>query len=101
MTTPPLDHVDVYPVGALANVIHAYGAARAGRWALVKNYWKSERRTIRRYVVGHDWHNLRQHLNGYLAEPYHWPTDGSLTKCGRGWTRAAAMRSLRKRGWRY
>ncbi|MEU5938648.1 hypothetical protein ABZ807_05570 [Micromonospora sp. NPDC047548] len=93
------DDVDVYPVGVLADLLMLRGARRNGalRWAL--------RRVLGtlRYVAGRAragrWREVKNSFNGYLAEPRRWPQDGSLTRCGSGWTQRRALRSLRRRGY--
>jgi hypothetical protein len=113
MTTLPADHVDIYPDGLLADLRRAWRYLTVRRFPTAATVtWRWRRMTalrimrgsvrlLARNVRGRQWRELRQYLNGYLAEPYHWPEDGSLSKCGRGWTKAGAMRSLRRRGWRY
>lgn len=106
--------VDVYPVGVIADVTSAwrYLTARYGRgdatapplmaWRLRRAHecLTHVRRTVVRHVRARQWRELRQSFNGYLAEPYHFPGDGSLPGCGHGWTRARAVRSLYRRGWK-
>jgi len=106
-----MTRIDVYPVGILANARRAWRyltlPARqfpAAHRPPVTRQWRISRarselyatwRTIRRHIRQRQWHELRQHFNGYLAEPDPFP-DG-LTRCGRGWTRRAALRSLERR----
>jgi hypothetical protein len=106
--------IDVYTVGALSNLRHAwryltFPAARfpAAHKPPVTWRWRIDRahsevyatyRSIRRHIRNRQWHELRQHFNGYLAEPDPWPA--GLTCCGRGLTRRAAVRSLHRRGYR-
>lgn len=111
-----MTRIDVYPVGILANARRAWryltlpdltlparrfpAATRPPvTWQWRVNRAQSEVcatwRTIRRHIRQQQWHELRQHFNGYLAEPDPWPT--GLTRCGRGWTRRRALLSLRSR----
>lgn len=71
--------VHVYPVGALADLIHFRG------------WWKHKGRiyALRRLAgdLKRQWRR-RSYWNGFLAEVE------SLPYCGHGWTRQRAMRSL-------
>lgn len=112
------DRVDVYPVGWLAELRAAWRLLTyrprvidglpalptpAWRWRVgearhaLSRVWRHNVRHVR----ARDWHALKNTFNGYLAEPYVWPEDGSLRRCGSGWTRARALRSLRRHGWRH
>ncbi len=112
--TRAVDSVDVYPVGVLRHLQHAwrYLVARGFpgpkpihpvRWRLgnARAALRGIPRAVGRHIRKRQWRELKNDFNGYLAEPYHWPEDGSLTRCGTGWTKARAMRSLRRRGWRH
>ena len=59
----------------------------------------SRLRTLRlrlRYPIrqarARNWRAVDNYLNGYLAEPSSWPP--GVTRCGTGWTRGRAYRSL-------
>lgn len=99
--------IAVYPVGVLAHIRRAWryltlpvrqfpATHRPVTWRWRASRAQSELyaawRTTRRHIRQRQWHELRQTFNGYLAEPEPFP-DG-LTRCGRGWTRRAAVRSL-------
>jgi hypothetical protein len=114
MVTAPTDRhrVDVYPVGVLADLRHAWRYVTVRRfpaavgsppwsWRINRAYTSLRhiRQTVVRHVRDRDWRALKNTFNGYLAEPYHWPEDGSLTRCGSGWTKSRALRSLRRHGW--
>jgi hypothetical protein len=112
--TRPIDSVDVYPVGALKQLLHAWHCLTARKFPASigppSPLWRLTRarislgyipKTVVRQIRQRKWRELKNTFNGYLAEPYHWPQDGSLTRCGTGWTKARAMRSLRRRGWRH
>lgn len=90
--------VDVYPVGVLSEVRRMISywrhpppvgnrraAASSLRWM-----WRG----ISRKVRDRKWRELKSYFNGYLAEPTPWPAD--VTRCGSGWTRQRALRSLRR-----
>jgi hypothetical protein len=105
--------IDVYPVGVLANAQRAwqYLTLPGGRVPAVTRHnitwrWRIDRayseiyavyRNTRRFIRNRQWHDLRQHFNGYLAEPDPWPDGIGLTRCGRGWTRSGAIMSLYRR----
>lgn len=84
-----------YPVGVLANMRRIWGNLRLGRPAVARQYLGQELGSLRRLIGKRDWHNLRQHLNGFLYEPEPWP-EGART-CGHGWTRRGARRSFYRR----
>lgn len=72
--------IETYPVGLFADikqrriksgVRYLYRQAKCGNWRAVRNYF-----------------------NGYLAE-WNFPPDGMMHhRCGKGWTRRRARRSL-------
>ena len=41
-----------------------------------------------------NWRAVRNYFNGYLAEWHYCPEGVVHSKCGKGWTRRAALRSL-------
>jgi len=108
--------VDVYPVGVLAELCHAwrYLAARKFSAAVGPPTWSwrisragASLQHIRQAVVRHvragNWRALKNTFNGHLAEPLDLASahaQGWNGRCGTGWTRAGAMRSLCRRGWR-
>jgi hypothetical protein len=105
--------VDVYPVGVLKDLHHAWHCLTARKFPATvgppSRLWRLSRarislryipKTIARHIRSRDWRALKSTFNGYLAEPYHWPQDGTLTRCGSGWTRRRALRSLRRHGWK-
>jgi hypothetical protein len=71
--------IEIYPVGALADWKH--GRLRLG----VRNYlWYQIQRR--------NWRAVRSYFNGYLAE-WDYPPEGMKHyRCGRGWTKRAALR---------
>lgn len=98
-----MTHIDVYRVGVLAvgwRLLRAYRTdlgyddpRKVRRWA-----WRNARaeaRTVARHIRTRKWRELKNDFNGYLAEPYDWPA--GLTRCGTGWTRRRALRSLERR----
>lgn len=104
----PAGRVDVYAVGWLAKLRSAWRAygphvpdgikadARRHARQCLKQEWRYSVRQVRQGK----WRDVKNTFNGYLAEPYNWPQDGSLRRCGSGWTPARAVRSLRRHGWR-
>jgi hypothetical protein len=93
--------VDIYRVGWLHTLWYAARIFRTrprGAREAWRNIW-AQVRCDAHYVRHRRWHSLKSSFNGYLAEPYHWPADGALRRCGSGWTKARAMRSLRRQGW--
>ena len=80
--------VDVYPVGLL----HDLHLMHCGAWTIRRTLYEL-RYPIRQARAGH-WQACRNYFNGYLAEPSVWP-DG-LARCGSGWTRHRALRSLQR-----
>lgn len=95
--------VDIYPVGLLAGLLRVARSVRAGRLDLIR--WSlrgllGDVRYIGRRVREGEWRSAKNALNGYLAEPTPWPQDRSLRRCGSGWTRRRALRSLHRHGYR-
>ena len=77
--------VDIYPVGIMAELeVH---------WRCRK-FWNPFKTSIM-LIRKRGWHQLKNHYNGYLAEPDIMPNN--LTRCGSGWTRARAMKDLKRR----
>lgn len=92
------DGIDVYPVGILHELIIARGMLRSREpwaWRQVRYHAKYEIKHLVGLIVARKWHHLRNHLNGYLAEPTPWPA--GLKRCGSGWTRRRALADLRRR----
>lgn len=86
--------IDVYPVGVLAGLLWARRAARRGLWRVAWDHLRSELRYVVQQAQARRWRAVRNALNGYLAEPI--PAPEGLRRCGHGWTRRRAMRSLRR-----
>lgn len=94
--------VDIYPVGWLAALLTLRRAIRARHPAATRHALRRLRSQLRYDIArakARDWRSVRNSCNGYLAEPYHWPQDGTLTRCGTGWTRRRALRSLHRHGY--
>lgn len=50
--------------------------------------------TLRHRIKHRNWRGVRNYFNGYLAE-WHYPPEGMRHyRCGKGWTRRAALRNL-------
>ena len=93
--------VDIYPVGVLARLLrirHAMKARRADltRWAV--DGLRTELRYVATFARAGNWRGVKNAFNGYLAEPTPFPE--GLRRCGSGWTKRRAMRSLRRHGYR-
>lgn len=76
--------IGTYPVGVLAALL------RRDRVAALRG----ELRYLRHQAKRRNWRAVRNSFNGYLAE-WHYPPEGVIVyRCGSGWTRRAALRSL-------
>lgn len=74
-------HISTYPVGLLADLKH-------------RRKLKTMLGYLRYQVERGNWRAVRNYFNGYLAE-WHYPPEGMLHyRCGKGWTRRAALRRL-------
>lgn len=73
--------IGTYPVGLLHDIKHH----------TVK---RGLNRLLETAKAGH-WQEVRNYFNGYLAE-WHYPPEMSMSRCGSGWTRRAAIRRLGK-----
>ena len=77
--------IGTYPVGVLAALLTRRGRLRALRQVA---------RYMAHQAKRHNWRAIRNCWNGYLAE-WHYPPAGVVVyRCGSGWTRRAALRSL-------
>lgn len=81
-----------YRVGLFSNMFHAWRSFRHVHVAYGWMYLKREVRQLWRYVRFGRWHELRMHLNGFLCEPEPFPEGAK--RCGSGWTRNRARRSM-------
>lgn len=87
--------IDVYAVGVLYDLIILGRAirrrdGRAIRWALGCLGRRS--RLLWDWARVGNWRAVKNSFNGYLAEPVAFPA--GLRRCGSGWTRKRALRSL-------
>lgn len=78
---------------------HGIGTYPVGLLAHMKR--RRIRNGIRHYLIPQikrrNWRAVRNYFNGYLAE-WHFPPEGFIHgRCGTGWTRKAALRSLGRR----
>ena len=73
--------IEVYPVGFLEDFKRK--RVRSG----IKNYLLYQ-------IKQRNWRAVRSYFNGYLAEWHYCPEGVRHTKCGRGWTKRAALRRL-------
>lgn len=86
--------IEVYPVGLLSDLRHLRGVLRH------PSHGMNRRKHLRAFGrrVTSSWRR-RSYWNGYLAE-VHCPPAGLMhRRCGRGWTKRAAARSLGLRLW--
>jgi hypothetical protein len=103
-------NVDVYPVGALKQLIHTWHILTARKFPAVvgppSRLWRLSRarmsmsyipKTVVRHIRARNWRALKNTFNGYLAEPDEFPPGDYRRRCGTGWTRRRAMRSLYRR----
>lgn len=96
--------IDVYPVGLLREIKMLWRASVTRRSALPdvarKHAWRNLRNCFRihiwRNIRNRRWHELKNTFNGYLAEPTPFPE--GLRRCGSGWTKRRALRSLERHG---
>jgi hypothetical protein len=73
--------IEAYPLGILSDI-----KRRRVRYG-IRNYLIPQ-------VRGRNWRAVRNYFNGYLAE-WHYPPAGMRhSRCGRGWTKRAAIRRL-------
>lgn len=91
--------IDVYPVGVLSSVRRLWRVYTHPSLPPVarRHAWRHLRADVRRTLTlarNGEWRNLKNHFNGYLAEPT--PLPGGLRRCGSGWTRRRALRSLER-----
>lgn len=75
------------------------GTYRVGLLSDIKRrrVWYGLRCYLWPQIKRRNWRAVRNYFNGYLAE-WHYPPEGFIHgRCGRGWTRKAALRSLGRR----
>jgi hypothetical protein len=73
-------HISTYPVGLL--------------WDIRRRRVRSGLSYIRGRIADRNWRAVRNYFNGYLAEWHYCPDGVNHYRCGRGWTRKAALRRL-------
>lgn len=83
--------VEVYAVGVLADLKRDWRMVMKLRKRPV--HMRRCLRYIARQVRARNWRAVKNSFNGYLAEPYDM---SGVTRCGTGWTKRRAMRSLRR-----
>lgn len=91
--------IDVYRVGAFKDFYMAWRALTVRpvplhQWRYARRYLKRPFQLSAHYIRVGKWRELKNQWNGFLAEPTPWPT--GATRCGSGWTRKRALRSLRR-----
>ena len=79
--SPPQGHISTYRVGLLSDL------KNRRKWRTIRGYLFYQ-------IEMKNWRAVRNYFNGYLAE-WHYPPAGVVHyRCGRGWTRKAAIRRL-------
>lgn len=105
--------IDIYPVGVLADLKSTWRALTlpterfpAALTSPVTPSWRINQagymlrhawRTVLRQVKARKWRALKNVFNGYLAEPREFPPGDYRRRCGTGWTKRRALRSLERR----
>lgn len=97
--------IDVYPVGALREIKmfwRAYVTRRkhlsdVARRHARRNVWNLLKIHVIRNIKQRRWRELKNTFNGYLAEPTPFPEH--MHRCGSGWTKRRALRSLERHGY--
>jgi hypothetical protein len=93
--------VNVYPVGALAYLLRIKAALSPTPSRLMATLireghapadWRRQHVASALYLIRRHWRR-RSTWNGYLAEP---TVDILWTRCGHGWTKGRALRSLKR-----
>lgn len=79
--------ISIYPVGVLR-------ALKMTTRSRDPRYLHREANYLRRRIAARNWRAVRNSFNGYLAE-WDYPPEGvNHHRCGRGWTKRAALRRL-------
>lgn len=76
--------IGTYPVGVLRALL------RRDRWNALRQEWRYMTYQAKR----RNWRAIRNCFNGYMAEWHYPPAELIHSRCGTGWTRRAALRSL-------
>lgn len=93
--------IDIYPVGWLATVQRMWryltcaelAGHRRQAWSELRKAWRYTAYQARR----RNWRAVKNAFNGYLAEPEEFPLGDYRRRCGSGWTKRRALRSLNRR----
>lgn len=91
--------IDVYPVGLLADLQRDWRQIRHWRKFRAAGgkptlHVRRTARYLARQIRSGKWRAVKNTFNGYLAEPSPFPE--GVRRCGSGWTRGRAMRSLER-----
>ncbi len=89
--------IDVYPIGWLSTAEIVRSALKSGNYRYAWGRTKQQAVFNLEWAREGKWRTVLGSFYGYLAEPNPWPP--GLKTCGRGWTRKAAIRSLKRRGY--
>lgn len=99
ITDDRLGPVDIYPVGVLDDLLRIGRALRHRHPKAIRHAMSSARssaRLIRKWARAGNWRAVRNTWNGYLAEPTDTAVCAVIRRCGTGWTKRAALRSLHR-----
>lgn len=90
-----LTTIDIYPVGWLDKIRKAWVQLVVRRDPQeARRYLAQEWYYCRKQARAGNWRAVRMTFNGYLAEPTPFPE--GLKRCGSGWTRVRARKSLER-----
>lgn len=73
--------IEAYPVGLLSDIKS-------------RRVWRGIRGDLFPQIKRRKWRAVRNYFNGYLAEWHYPPEAVRHYRCGRGWTKRAAIRRL-------
>jgi hypothetical protein len=90
-----IDEIDIYPVGVLDTIQTSIKYLRAGRIEPARAKIRSQIKYLKTMLRRKNISAVKNSFNGYLAEPKNWPE--GLTRCGTGWTKKRALKSLNRR----
>jgi hypothetical protein len=76
--------ISVYPVGLLSDIKR-------------RRVWRGIRGYLIPQIQDRNWRAVKNYFNGYLAEIDYPPVTLNFFRCGKGWTRRAALSSLGRR----
>lgn len=92
-----MNEIDVYAVGWLKALQTAGRLVRQRRWASAWSGLRWQARYCWRQARRGNWRAVKNSFNGHLAEPREFPPGDYVRRCGVGWTKRRALRSLMRR----